>query len=234
MDLQRVRIALEDAATGSVSAAIHHPVDDPDHVVGVPVLLVPGAGGDLDGDGLTALAEVIASHGHPVVRVNLPHHERGAPAPRAETAVEAFRQIVAGAHEHLGEARAWVLGGKSYGGRVASLAVAEGEPAAGLLFYGYPLHAPGKPERLRVAHWPRVGVRCCFLQGQRDRFCDLRLLEQQVHKLPRRTTLHVVPGADHSLNVAAGHSPSGEARSPRESIAGLGDKLAAWLAHLEE
>lgn len=225
MNVQRLRLELRDARIDSVTAALHRP----ERHTGLPVLLAPGAGGDLDGVGLISLAEVLEDLGHPVMRVNLPHHERGAPAPRADHAVDAFREIASVAHTHIDDDEPWVLGGKSYGGRVASLAVAEGEPAAGLLFYGYPLHPPAKRSKTRDVHWPRVGVRCCFLQGSRDDYCDLELLEERLRKLPRRSTLYVVAGGDHSLHVPASASPTGEVISSRDALYGLRGRLAAWF-----
>lgn len=226
---RRVRLPLDDPAVDAVSAAIH----EPRRRRGPAFLLAPGAGGDLDGNGLTALAAVLADLGHPVVRTNLPHHELGRrTAPRAERSVEPFRQIFAAARRQVPGIAEWVAGGKSYGGRVASLAAADRLDVLGLLFYGYPLHPPGKPEKLRVEHWPRVGVPTLFLQGDRDAFCDLELLEAHVRKLPRRATIHVVPGGDHSLRVTAAASPDGTPSSARDTIAGLREVLSGWISSL--
>ena len=225
-----MRLPLEDPAVDGVTAAIH----DVPRSRAMPVLLAPGAGGDLDGEGLTALAETLAGLGHPVVRVNLPHHELGRrSAPRAERSVAPLQQLLRAAREELGRTGRWILGGKSYGGRVASLAVAGGTDAAGLLFYGYPLHPPGRPEKLRVDHWPDVGVPCLFLHGTRDPFGDVELLETQVRKLPRRVTLQVVEGGDHSLRVTGRASPDGTPRSEAASIAALAQPLREWIGTLE-
>lgn len=231
MSVERISLPIDHPQLEAVTAALH---PGPARRPGRPVLLTHGAGGDLDGEGLVALAEVLAGLGHPVVRVNLPHRELGRRgAPRVDRSVGAFRQIVAAASDHLAERRPWILGGKSYGGRVASMAVADGLEAAGLLFYGYPLHPPGKPDQLRVAHWPAIGVRCLFLQGDRDTFCDLDLLDENVTKLPRRATIHVVAGGDHSLDVAAKAAPDGVRRPAREVIADCHDVIARWIATLE-
>jgi len=231
MGVARLQLALDDPAVAAVTAAVH----EPSRRRRPSVLLAPGAGGDLDGAGLTALAEVLADAGHTVVRVNLPHHEVGRrAAPRAERSVGPFRQLLAAAQQQLGDRTRWILGGKSYGGRVASLAVAEGAPAAGLLFYGYPLHPPGKPERLRTDHWPQVGVPCLFLQGTADPFCDLELLDDQLRRLPRRCTVHVVPGGDHSLRVGRAASPTGSAIAEAASVAALRDVLARWVHSLAD
>jgi uncharacterized protein len=229
--VERISLPIEHPSLDAVTAAIHRGAGRRRRPA---VLLTHGAGGDLDGSGLVALAEVLAARGHQVVRANLPHRELGRRgAPRADRSVGAFRQIVQSAQAELGEQRPWILGGKSYGGRVASMAVADGVAAAGLLFYGYPLHPPGKLDQLRVSHWPAVGVPCLFLQGERDTFCDLELLEENVTKLPRRATIHVVEGGDHSLDITAKASPDGERRGAAEVIAGLDDVVARWVEHLD-
>lgn len=230
MSVERFSIPVDHGTVDAVTAAVHTPV----RRRGPAVLLTHGAGGDLDGAGLVALADVLAEHGCLVVRANLPHREAGQRgAPRADRAVGPFRQIVERVREQYPRERRWVLGGKSYGGRVASMAVADGLPSVGLLFYGYPLHPPGRTEKLRISHWPSVPVRCLFLQGERDTFCDLELLEDNLTKLPRRATLHVVPGADHSLDVKASAAEDGTRHAAPEVIAGLAPVITAWLGTLE-
>ena len=230
MKTERLALPLEGAAVPTVTAVRHGRKRSKQ----MRVLLAPGAGGNLDNVGLVALAEVLARLGHPVVRVNLPHHELGRRTPpRADRSVAAYRQLLAAAQELVPGPYPWIAGGKSYGGRVASLAAAEGMDVAGLLFYGYPLHPPGKPDRLRVDHWPHVPVPCLFLHGERDPFGDPEQLEPQLRKLPRRATLQVVRGGDHSLRVSAEASPSGESSSAAATIASLESTLASWIASLE-
>lgn len=193
-------------------------------------LLVHGAGGDVDDDGLVALCDAIAGRGHLVVRANLPYREagRGSP-PRADRAVAGFVGLAESVRT-LAPRTPWVHGGKSYGGRVASLAVAMADlPTAGLVFYGYPLHPPGKPDKLRVDHWPNIKVPCLFLQGDRDQFSDEELLEENLRKLPRRARVHVVRGGDHSLKVVGKHAPDGVARSAAEVTGDLGPLVDSWI-----
>jgi uncharacterized protein len=223
-------LPVSDAPVPQVTAALH----TPSRRRGPAVLLAPGAGGNLEGDGLRALAEVLVSLGLPVVRTNLPHHEAGRrAAPKAEHSVNAYRQLVAAAQQATGITNPWILGGKSYGGRVASMAVADGLEAVGLLFYGYPLHPPGKPDRLRVDHWPHVTVPCLFLQGDRDTFASGDLLSTSVRKLPRRSTVHVVAGADHSLRITGKASPTGTPSSEATTVTGLAPVIADWLGTLD-
>lgn len=227
----KVTTERRDVATpGEVADAVSAVVHRPSRPRRPAFLLTHGAGGDLDDPGLEALAGAIAAQGHLVVRVNLPFRQAGRRTPpRADRAVNAFR-TVAEAVRALAPRTPWVLGGKSYGGRVASMAVAAGLPAAGMLFYGYPLHPPGKPDKLRTDHWPDVKVPCLFLQGDRDPFNEGELLTEQLRRFPRRARVHVVPGGDHSLRVTGRHAPDGVARPAAEVLGGLGPLVEQWLA----
>ena len=195
------------------------------------VLLTHGAGGDCRGPGLSALARGLATLGHPVGRFDLPYRVAGRRTPpEAERSVPAFADALAEARSTCPGLPAWAVGGKSYGGRVASLAVAGGLDAAALVFYGYPLHPPGRPEKLRVGHWPSIRVPCLFLQGTADPFCHLGLLREHLPSLGAGATLEVVEGGDHSLAVAASRSPDGHGRSAPEVLGGLAPVVARWLA----
>jgi uncharacterized protein len=226
--IERVRLADDGAAVDTVSAAVHRPT----RRSGPAVLLAPGAGGDLDGDGLVAVADTLSDLRHPVVRTNLPHHEAGRAAPRADRSVAALTQLLEAAKGEVGGRLPWVAGGKSYGGRVASMAAAQGMDVTGLLFYGYPLHPPGKPDQLRVDHWPQIAVKTLFLQGERDPFGSPAEVEPHLTNLPRRATLLAVPGGDHSLDVAGVHAPDGVRRPAAEVLARLAEPLGAWLREL--
>jgi predicted alpha/beta-hydrolase family hydrolase len=92
-----------------------------------------------------------------------------------------------------------VLGGRSYGGRMGSMAVAEGLPAAGLVLLSYPLHPPGQPERLRSAHFPQIRVPCLFLSGRSDPFGTPEEFERALSLLPGPVTLVWLKG---------GHDPT--------------------------
>ncbi len=215
-------------APGFVSAV----VDAPDSARGPALALTHGAGGDLAGPGLKALAGALASLGHPVVRFNLPYRELGRRSPpAAQRSTGAYAAAFEDAHRRLGLPGPRFAGGKSYGGRVASLAVAEGliPDVAGLVFYGYPLHPPGRPEAPRVEHWPSIRVPCLFLQGTDDPFCDLDLLRDYLPRLGGGSKLHVVEGGDHSLGVPARRAPDGKARSPAAIVTALAGVVSAWL-----
>jgi hypothetical protein len=200
--------------------------DLPESVTGPGLVLTHGAGGDIFGAGLNALAVGLAGRGHPVVRFNLPYREAGRTTPpAAERSVPAYVAALEQVGEMLSSVTGtWGAGGKSYGGRVASMAVAEGMPAAGLVFYGYPLHPPGHPDRLRVDHWPAIGVPSLFLQGTDDPFCDIALLERNLDSLGGPADLYVVEGGNHSLRVRG--------QSEGAVLADLAPRVAAWLGSL--
>lgn len=220
------------APDGLVSARLNRP--PPGEPPGVPVLLTHGAGGDLAGAGLSALAAGLAGLGHPVVRFNMGYREAGrASPPKAERSVPGYAAAYAAARSALaggpGADLAWAVGGKSYGGRVASLAVAAGMPAGALVFYGYPLHAPGHEDSPRTEHWPDITVPSLFLEGTEDPFCNLELLRAHLPRLGGPATLHVVDGGDHSLRVKAGRTPDGKPAAEGVVLARLAPVVAAWL-----
>jgi uncharacterized protein len=111
------------------------------------------------------------------------------------------------------------IGGKSMGGRIASHVAAQGTPGlAGLVFLGYPLHPPGKPEQRRDAHLPRIEEPMLFVQGSRDAFGTADEIRALLPRL-RRATLHAVAGADHSFKIGRG------AGDPLDQIL---DEVARW------
>jgi uncharacterized protein len=208
-------------------------VDGPEDSGKVHFLLTHGAGGDRNTAGLKALALGLAEHGYLVVRPDLPYRAAGrSTPPLAEKSVPGFNNIFASAREQFGPDAPWVVGGRSYGGRVASMAVAEGLDAAGLLLYSYPLHRPGNSSEPRVAHWPQILVPSLFLEGTHDPFCDLEVFNRHLLELGIKARVHVVEGGDHSLRVAKVNSPDGNARSEGSVVASLGPVIEDWVEAL--
>jgi uncharacterized protein len=165
-----------------------------------PVLLLAhGAGGGMDDPLLAGLAEGLAAEGVSCLRFNFPYRELGKRAPDPEPVLRGTWEAAFSRGTEMGSP-VWV-GGKSMGGRIASMVVADGLPAAGLIFVGYPLHPPGKPERIRDAHLPSIRVPMLFLQGTRDSFARPDLLEKTIRKLGERAILHPIEGGDHSLRI---------------------------------
>jgi predicted alpha/beta-hydrolase family hydrolase len=95
------------------------------------------------------------------------------------------------------------IGGKSMGGRIASLMAAQGIACDGLVFLGYPLHPAGRPQRLRTEHWPNIHCPALFVEGTRDPLCELDLLRTELGKLGAPATVREIPEADHSFKVPA-------------------------------
>lgn len=160
---------------------------------GTIIALTHGAGGSKDTPNLQTFAKALAEAGPTVVVFNLPYAEAGRRSPGAPGPAQA---CVAGVGEAVRGDRL-IVGGRSYGGRMASHAVADGLACDGLLFLAYPLHAPGKPEKLRDEHLRGIKVPMLFLQGRRDPFATPGLLEQVTSHLPD-ATLHWVEGGNHS------------------------------------
>lgn len=191
------------------------------------VILAHSAGTDQTWPVLRAIAAGVAAEGHPVLTFNFAYAQAGRrrpdPAPRL---VAAWRDVIAGARGQLGRDRALVIGGRSMGRRMASLLTAHGEPCAGLLLLGYPLHPAGRPEQLRTAHWPDLRVPILFVQGDRDALCrpDLLARERAAHLGRLRSDLHVVVGADHSFSVRG--------RPPDAVVSEVVTAATTWLARL--
>lgn len=183
-------------------------VDEPARADGplshVLLVLWHGAGGDVTERSLVAVAAAAANDGALVVRARFPYRVAGKRAP------DRMPLLLASARESIDAAaalpnaagRKLVLGGRSMGGRVASLLVSDGLPADGLVFLSYPLHPAGKPDKLRDAHLPAIRCPMLFVQGDRDTLCDLALLRPVLKKLGKRAELSVFAGADHGMRKA--------------------------------
>lgn len=172
--------------------------DLPDGEPRATFILAHGAGGDMNHPQLAGMAQGLAASGIEVVRFNFPYREAGRKAPDRQEKLEACYWAVA--KEVSASAARLYLGGGSMGGRIASHIVSDGFPAAGLIFQSYPLHPPGKPERMRDAHLARIAVPMLFIWGTRDAFATPELLEKTVASLPT-ATLHRIEGGDHGLKV---------------------------------
>jgi predicted alpha/beta-hydrolase family hydrolase len=169
------------------------------------LVLAHGAGGGMETPLLQGFAEGLDAAGVTCLRFNFSYREAGRRGPDKEPALRDVWAAAFGAGADLG-APTWA-GGKSLGGRIASMMAAEGElGAAGLVFVGYPLHPPGKPDRIRDAHLDDVPMPMLFLQGTADTFARWDLLEAVVERLGERATLHPVQGGDHSFRIRGGRS----------------------------
>ena len=202
---------------GEVSGARH----EPEGPRVATLVWAHGAGGDMNHPHLTGVATGLAARAIEVYRFNFPYREAGRRAPDKQDRLEACYWAVA--KEVSASADRTFLGGGSMGGRIASHIVAGGFPAAGLAFQSYPLHPPGKPERLRDEHLRRIIVPMLFVSGTRDSFASGDLLDKTVASLPT-ATLHRIEGADHGLKV--------KGRTQPEVIAEVVATIATWIGGL--
>lgn len=197
----RVRIPEEGGAY--VSGTLHTP-DTGAMETETAVLLAHGAGNDMTNPLLGAVCRGLAESGVAALRFNFPYKEAGKKAPDGHaTLVRTWRSAERFMREESGRrVDRLVAGGKSMGGRVASQMVAEWLlPVDGLVFLGYPLHPPGKKDRLRDAHLYAVHVPMLFFAGTRDPLCDLGQLERVLGRIETAWTLETVQGGDHSFKL---------------------------------
>jgi predicted alpha/beta-hydrolase family hydrolase len=185
------------------------------------ILLAHGAGTNQDHPSMVLLRDALAGLGLKVMTFNYPYTERGARSPdRAERLVACHRGAAAALAAMVDR---MFLAGRSMGGRMATYLAAEGYPAAGCILYAYPLHPAGKPDRLRVAHFPDVTVPLLFFQGTRDALSTAALFDRYIRPLPNATVV-MLEGADHSFR-GRGWDPEG--------VAGfLASRSAEWVQGL--
>jgi uncharacterized protein len=166
------------------------------------LLLFPGAGSDRTQASLVAIEQAVAPL--PTVRADFPYRKAGRRAPdRAPVLLEAVVEEASALVASVGCApESIVLGGRSMGGRMCSMAVAGGLGAAGLVLISYPLHPPGKPERLRVEHLPQIDVPCLFIHGTKDPFGSPDELTEWTATIPGDVTHVWVDGRGHDLKGA--------------------------------
>jgi predicted alpha/beta-hydrolase family hydrolase len=193
---------------------------------GITLILGHGAGAGQTSAFMVNFATELASRGIDAVTFNFfyAEHRRGAPDPNDK--LEAcYRAVIEAVRRHKKLARnRLAIGGKSMGGRIASQVAAAGAGVlAGLVFLGYPLHPPGKPEKLRSKHLPLIESPMLFVQGSSDVFGTAGELRPIVKKLSR-ATLHVIEGGDHSLKV-----PKSAGVNQEDVYKAVQDEIARWL-----
>jgi predicted alpha/beta-hydrolase family hydrolase len=201
-----------------VSGAYARPADPT-----ATIVLAHGAGAGMDHPFMVGFTRAMNDEGFATLRFNFPYIENGRRSPDpAPFLQEAWRAAFDAAKARAKGEPVWA-GGKSLGGRIASMAVADGMPAAGLVFLGYPLHPPGKPERIRDEHLYRIDVPMIFVEGTRDVFATTELLAGVIAKLGKRASEISIEGGDHSFNV------KGAKRDAREIAATLARTVAPLI-----
>ena len=194
---------------------------------GVTLILGHGAGAGQSSGFMVRFATELAARGIDAVTFNFFYTEHGRRAPDTNDKLEAcYRAVIetVRAQRKLGRNRV-AIGGKSMGGRIASQVAAAGVgDLAGLVFLGYPLHPPGRPEKLRAEHLSKIKAPMLFVQGSRDSFGTPDELRSIIEKLNPHTELYVVEGGDHSFKV-----PKSASVIQEEVYRAVQDEIARWL-----
>jgi uncharacterized protein len=171
----------------------------------------------MDDRSMLRIASVLEPRGIRVVRFNFPYRERGS---RRIDPMPVLMESIAGLAKQSGPRV--LIGGRSMGGRVATMLAAEGFPCAGLILLAYPLHPAGQPDKLRVAHWPRVKAPVLCISGTRDPLCAPELMKQALSDV--HWTMHWLEAADHSFKVL-----KSSGRTEADVDAEVGDVCERWL-----
>jgi len=180
-----------------------------DAVLGLPrsttmdavLVLAHGANNNMDHPLIAGLHERLGRQGLVTVRFNFSYTQEGRKHPDPDEALEGVFRLVLEYVGELEECKGLELyvGGKSMGARLAAQIVAKEVGASGLIFLGYPLHPPGRPEKLRDQALYQLPCPTLFIEGSRDPFCGLELLGKVLGQMPVRSDLHVIPRAGHSF-----------------------------------
>jgi uncharacterized protein len=187
------------------------------------LVVAHGAGAGMEHPFITGFCRAAADEHVATLRFDFPYMAAGRRSPDpAPVAIASVGAAFEAARLRVDNVPV-LVGGKSYGGRMASMAVAEGLPAHGLVFLGYPLHAPGKSDRVRDEHLYGIEIPMLFVQGTRDPFADPDVLAPVLEKLGATATHHPIDGGGHSFERS-------RKDDPREVGASLAPIVAAWIA----
>ena len=209
---------------GASSAVLDMPSD-----AAALFVLAHGAGAGMRHPFLEDLARFLCDEQVATLRYQFPYMERKSKRPDHRSVLLAAVRSAVEAGRKACPSLPLIAGGKSMGGRMTSLAASE-EPlpdVRGIVFVGFPLHAPGKPSSDRAAHLEEVRIPMLFLQGTRDNLSDLSLLEPVCRKLGSRATLSVIEGGDHSF-----HMPKRSGRTDGEVLRELAHTIREWITTL--
>jgi uncharacterized protein len=204
----------------SVSGVYARPAD-----AAATIVVAHGAGAGMGHPFMSGFTRAMNDLGFATLRFNFPYREAGRRFPdRPPVAIATWRAALDAAAERAGTDEPVWASGKSFGGRMASMAVADGMPAAGLVYLGYPLHPPGKPEKARDEHLPGIAVPMLFLQGRNDSFATPNeQLDDVVARIGPTATLQWIENANHSFEVKGAKRPAAEIG------ASLAEPVAAFI-----
>jgi predicted alpha/beta-hydrolase family hydrolase len=215
-----------EAGPGARTTALVYSADEPR--IGAALVLGHGAGAGQHSAFMTDFARALAALGTDVVTFNFLYAEQQRRLPDRGPVLEAcYRGVIEIVRDRVESARrALFIGGKSMGGRIATQVAAANPdvPLAGLVLLGYPLHPPGRPEKLRDAHLPAVGRPMLFVQGSRDGFGTPDELAPIFGRITPRPTMHEVVGGDHSFKLT-GRDPARQAALNDE----IQQAIVSWI-----
>jgi predicted alpha/beta-hydrolase family hydrolase len=190
------------------------------------LVLGHGAGAGMNHPFMANLADALAVADVASLRYQFPYMEAGRHVPDRPATLTATVAAAVRAASQAAPKLPVFAGGKSMGGRMTSQTAAQGllPDVRGLVFFGFPLHQPNRPDTKRAEHLAEVKIPMLFLQGTRDTLADLKLLRPAVKKLGSRATLHIIPTADHSFHVLKSAS-----KTNAEILQELAATAANWM-----
>ena len=193
---------------------------------GVTLILGHGAGADQMSSFMVTFATELAARGISTVTFNFLYTEHGRRVPDPNGRLEVcWRAVIGAVRDRMSRGEKLTIGGKSMGGRIASQVAAAGlGDLAGLVFLGYPLHPPGRPDRLRAAHLGQVKAPMLFVQGSRDAFGTPDELQPIIKELGPSADLYVVEGGDHSFKL-----PKRLGARQQDIYGAIQDRIETWL-----
>ena len=188
-----------------------------------------GAGGNIADRSTLASANALRKQGFGVVRFNFLYKEKGSGRPDAMPKLtNTFSAVIAHARAELGNPRRLFIGGRSMGGRAASVLASEGFDADGLLLLAYPLHPPGQPEKLRDAHLRSITMPVLCFSGTRDPFVTPEIMARVLTTVTAPWDMQWVDGADHSFHVNKASGTTDAAVMAR-----IAEQSRAWVLKLK-
>ena len=217
--MESLRINVD--AQRSVLALLLKPID--------PVacfVFAHGAGAGMNHPFMDNVARAVFDRRLATLRYQFPSMEAGAKRPDPPAVAQATVRAAVDAARQRCPDMVLIAGGKSFGGRMTSAAQAASAlpNVGGLVFFGFPLHASGKPSTERAAHLFKISIPMLFLQGGKDKLAELPLIRIVTEKLGSSATLHVIDEADHSF-----HAPKRSGRTDKDVINETADVVADWL-----
>ena len=201
--------------------------DPPARGIGPVFVCAHGAGGHMGDRAIVGVTAALRERGFGTVRFNFFYRARqsGRPDPMPKL-LGCWKAVIDRVRGELNP-KTLILGGRSMGGRAASVLASEGGACEGLLLLAYPLHPPGQPDKLRVSHLPAIKMPVLCINGTRDPFCDPALMTKTLGSLGSNWQMHWIDGGDHSFHVL-----KSSGRNDRDVLVEVAEECQAWVRAL--